>query len=303
MNNDARTPLDPHAASPAGVSSSRAEVSAPLTDAPIAVAAPRLGAVFAAIWGKTVAFVRRYTFNTISQLFSIYLLFLVVFFGARGISGAVGGSPAALGETLDAAVVGFFLWFLALAAHSDLAFSIMNEARFGTLEQLMMTPVGFRWVGLFQVITGTIVAFVMSGVILGAMVLTTGRTLHIDVVTVLPLLLLVAATAIGIGYALGGLALIYKRIDALFQMMQFFFILLIAAPAAVPSLPLLTLLPMSLTSRLLNEAMTEGLRLSQLGGGRIALAVFSTALYFIGGLAVFSRLERKARDSGSLAQY
>lgn len=264
---------------------------------------PKRSVVAAAIWYKTVVMLRRYLFNTISMMISLYVLFLIMFFGAQGIGGAVGGNPVALGNTLDATVVGFFLWFLAFGSYADLAQTIMQEARLGTLEQLMMTPVGFRWVAVFQVVTSTLVSLLMSGVILVAMMLTTGRQLHIDLVTVLPLLLLAAATAIGIGFAFAGLALIYKRIEALFMVMQFFFVALISAPAFIKPLPLLALLPVSLPSLLLNEAMTDGLRLVDMGADRLLLAVLSSALYFAAGLFVFARMERKARGSGNLAQY
>lgn len=264
---------------------------------------PRLSAVAGAIWLKTVSMLRRYAFNTISQMLSLYVLFLIVFYGAQGIGTAVGGAPAAVGTTLDATIIGFFLWFLALTTSSDLSWGIMNEARLGTLEQQMMTPVGFRWVSLLGVFTNTVVSLLMSGVILAAMVLTTGRQLHIDFITVVPLLILISTTTIGIGFITAGLALVYKRVDAVFQMMQFVFIAFIGAPALIKSVPLLTLVPIALPSLLLNEAMAGGVRLFELGTDRLLLSVVSAAVYLALGLFIFGRAERKARNDGTLAQY
>lgn len=178
----------------------------------------------------------------------------------------------------------------------------MNEARLGTLEQLMMTPFGFRWVSVFEVVTATVTSLLMSGVILAAMLLTTGRQLQIDLVTIVPLLLLVTATAFGIGFGLAGLALVYKRIDAIFQVMQFFFIALISAPTFMP-MAMVNVLPLSLTSLLINYAMTDGVTLTELGAGRLAVAVINAAVYLGIGLFVFGRMEKKARLNGSLAQY
>lgn len=249
-----------------------------------------------------IGMLRRYAFNTLTQMISVYFLFLIVFFGTRGIAGAVGGSAVALGDTLDTTIVGFFLWFLALASHSELAWTVMNEARLGTLEQLMMTPFGFRWVSVFEVVTATVTSLLMSGVILAAMLLTTGRQLQIDLVTIVPLLLLVTATAFGIGFGLAGLALVYKRIDAIFQVMQFFFIAHISAPTFMP-MAMVNVLPLSLTSLLINYAMTDGVTLTELGAGRLAVAVINAAVYLGIGLFVFGRMEKKARLNGSLAQY
>lgn len=261
-----------------------------------------LSAVAVAMWNRNIIMLKRYAFNTLTQLINVYVLFLVVFFGARGIAGFVGGSPVALGDTLDATIVGFFLWFLALSSHSELAYSIMNEARLGTLEQLMMTPVGFRWAAFFETASTTVTNLIMSGVILAAMLLTTGRQLTIDLVTIVPLLLLATATAYGIGFAVAGLALVYKRIDALLLFFQWIWLALIGAPALLPG-PVVALLPLSLVSRLLNEAMTQGTFLTDLGTGRLLSAVLNAAACVVLGVVVFSRMERKARKSGSLAQY
>ncbi len=264
--------------------------------------APRLSSLAAVTWSKTIILLKRYALNTLAQLLNVYLLFLLVIFGARGVAGAVGGSPAALGETLDAAIVGFFLWYLALASNAELSYSIMNEARLGTLEQLMMTPFGFRWVGLFQTAAATVTSLLMSGAVLAAMLVTTGRQLQIDLVTIVPLLLLVTATSFGIGFALAGLALVYKRVDAVFQFMQYVFLALIGAPAFLPE-PIVAVLPMSPVSRLISQAMTQGTFLTDLGAGRLLAAALNTGVYVGAGLFVFGRMEKKARRIGSLAQY
>lgn len=270
---------------------------------PTGDAVPKLSALASVVWNKAIILLKRYAFNTITQMVSVYFLFLVVFFGARGITAAVGGSPIALGDTLDATIVGFFLWFLALASYAELAYSIMNEARLGTLEQLMMSPFGFRWVAVFEVAASTVTSLVMSGFVLAAMLVTTGRQLQIDFITIVPLLLLVTVTAFGMGFMLAGLALIYKRIDALFQVMQFVFIILIGAPAFVSSTSILSVLPLSLTTSLIHEAMTDGTFLTELGAARLLTALVNAAVYFGVGLYVFGRMERKARLSGTLAQY
>lgn len=264
---------------------------------------PKLSAVALAVWNKTIIMLRRYTFNTITQLISIYVLFLIMFMGIRGIGGAVGGNAIAVGDTLDATIVGFFMFFVVFGTYGSLSQTIMNEARLGTLEQLMMTPFGFRKLAGFEVLTNIVVQLVMSGVMLVAMLFTTGRTLHIDVATVLPLMLLSATTAVGIGFAFAGLALMFKRIEALFMVMQFVFVGLVSAPAFTKSALVLALLPVSLSSLLLNEAMTDGLTLLNMGADRLALAVLSSAFCYAAGLLVFSRMERSARDSGNLAQY
>jgi len=263
---------------------------------------PRMSAVAVAMWNRNIIMLKRYAFNTLTQLINVYVLFLVVFFGARGLAGAVGGSPVALGDTLDATIVGFFLWYLALSSHSDLAYTITNEARLGTLEQLMMTPFGFRWAAFFEAASVTVTNLITSGVILLAMLLTTGRQLSIDFVTIVPLLLLATATTYGIGFLVAGVALVYKRIDAFMLFFQWIFLALIGAPALFPTW-LVRVLPLATISELLNEAMTRGTFLTDLGAGRLGAAVINTAACVVVGALAYSWMEHKARISGSLAQY
>lgn len=262
-----------------------------------AAPAPSLWALIRALWHRSAVMFVRYAVNTVGTLVSVYLVFLVSFFGAH----YLGGNTPAMGHTVSGLVVGFFLWFLVIATYSDLSWNIMREAQWGTLEQLMMTPFGFRWVSLITVIVDTVINFLLASLMLAAMILTSGRPLHIDLVTVVPLLILVVANGVGIGFAMAGLALIYKRIESLFQVLQFVFIGLIAAPVA--SYPLLAALPLSMPSHLIGEAMTNGTRLWQLPAGELAVATLVSAAYLALGLYVFGVMERRARLSGNLAHY
>ncbi len=56
------------------------------------------------------------------------------------------------------------------------------------------------------------------------MMATTGKWMNLDFVSLVPLLAITLLGAYGFGFALGGLALVFKRIQALFQIMQFVFI-------------------------------------------------------------------------------
>ncbi|MBX6350238.1 MAG: ABC transporter permease [Clostridia bacterium] len=255
-----------------------------------------------ALWHRSAVMFLRYAFNTLGLLVSLYLVFLVFFLGANYVGGGFAGSPVpGLGRTLDQLVVGFFLWFLALAAYQDLADKVMQEAQWGTLEQVMMTPFGFRWVSLVTVLVDTVLNFAIAAVILAAMLLTSGRTLHVDLATVVPLLLLVVGTSVGLGFGLAGLALIYKRVQALYQVLQFLLIFLIAAP--LDASPLLGLLPLTLPAHLTIDAMTQGTRLWQMPVRELALASVVSAAYLALGLLVFGRMERAARATGNLAHY
>lgn len=240
---------------------------------------------------------RRYLFDTVGAVVTIYILFLVTFFGARALGGGVPG----FGGTLDAIVVGFLVWTFALSAYSDLAWRMVREAQEGTLEQLYMSPVGFIWVCLFRIATSFLPMLIMNGVLLVMMMAATGRWVHLDVVSLLPLVLLTLAGVYGIGFIMGGLALVFKRIESFVQIFQFAMVGLIAAP--IDRFPVLRYLPLAEGSRLIRRVMAEGLSLGTLPTSDLVFLVINAAFYFGSGLLVFNLLLKTAKNRGLLGHY
>ena len=92
--------------------------------------------LFKTIFKKEWIDYKRYPFNMISSIITVYLVFLVFFLGLKFIA----GGTTKFGSTTEGLIVGFFIWTYAISAYSSLSWSLMNEARAGTLEQLYMCP-------------------------------------------------------------------------------------------------------------------------------------------------------------------
>ncbi|MCR4392706.1 MAG: ABC transporter permease [Candidatus Acetothermia bacterium] len=240
---------------------------------------------------------KRYPFNTLSALATLYIVFLLLFAGARY---AQGMGVDLFGEGLESLVVGYLVWTFAIIAYSDLSWEMMREAQQGTLEQLYMCPVGFRFVSASWIVASFLVSLLWVAVLLGLMTLTTGRLLRLPLGTVLPLLLLTVAPVYGIGFVMAGLALVYKRIQAFFQVLQFVFVALVALPADAPWGKAL---PLALGTRLLGRVVVDGETLTTLPLGDL-LALVGTAVFYLAvGVAVFRVFEGVAKDRGLLAHY
>lgn len=248
-----------------------------------------------AVARKQVTLLARYPLNTASMLVSLYVFFAIVFFGGRAVAGA------AIADTLPGIVVGFFLYTMTIVAYSGMAWDVTREAQWGTLEQLYLSPYGLGRVVAVKSAVNVALSGLWGAIILASMLLTTDQTLTIDLATIVPIGLLALAPAVGIGFVFGGLALVYKRIESVFQLLQFAFIGLIAAP--VGQYPLLKLAPMSLGSHLLSAAMIRGVRLWEMPAIDLALLVGLAALYLGAGYAVFALLGRRARRLGVLGHY
>lgn len=248
-----------------------------------------------ALLRKSIVLRVRYAFNTVTNVVVIYAFFVLLVFGGRQIA------PQMITHSLSDIIVGFFLLLMATVVFSDFSWEMLHEARWGTLEQLYMTPLGFGQVMFLMAGVNVLVGFVYGVALLALMLLTTNATLAFDPLTVVPIGLLALSTTVGIGFALGGLALVFERIENVFQVVLFAFIVFIATP--VEGSLLLKLLPLSLGSYLLRQSMTEGIPLWELPAFDLGLLVIKSIVYVAVGYLLFQYAGRVARKRGRFGQY
>lgn len=235
---------------------------------------------------------RRYWFDTIFSFVGIFLLFTMVFWGARGI----GGADVRHGETLPAIVIGFVVLTVVLGSYFTMSVWVTQEAALGTLEQLAMSPFGLLGVLVAEYAASLWFQVALITVMLLASEAVSGQWLHIDLVTLGPLLGLLLVQMLGLGLAMGGAAIVFKRVASLNNLMQFVFFALIAVP--IVDDPWVRYLPISLTNDLIRQSTVRSTGLLDLDQGDVVAAVALSAAYLAVGVAVFLRMERVARDRG-----
>lgn len=256
-------------------------------------------ALFKAQLKMRYIYLKRYYFDTLSMIITMFLVFLIIFYGAMALLG--GATPTDSGDTLEGIVVGFMVWTFALMAYATLSWGMIEEAQQGTLEQLYMSPLGFGWVTIFRVVANFIVNALMVIVVLLLMMAVTGKWLHLDVLSLIPLILLTVAGAYGIGFFMGGLALVFKRVQSALQVLQFVLVIFIAAPLGW--LPFMKFLPLSLGTRLIGMVMIGERSLLQLPPSDVLFLIGNSAFYFGLGFLAFKFFEDVARDRGLLGHY
>lgn len=244
---------------------------------------------------KQLILLARYRLDTAARFASMFAFFALVFFGGRAVAGP------AIADSLDGVVVGFFLWTLATVAFRGLASDLADEAQWGTLERLFLSPYRFGTVVAVKTGTNLCLSLAWAGAMLVAMMAVTGRWLHLDLPTVVPLAILTLAPVAGVGLLLGGLAVLYKRVENLFGLVSFGFVPLIAAP--VDRVGMLKLLPMAHGSYLVRRAMEDGLHLLAVPAADLGLLVVTGGCYLFAGAYCLHRAQRRARRQGRLAQY
>lgn len=240
---------------------------------------------------------RRYVLDIVGLLVTTYAVFVLLLLGAR----AVGGAGFADEGGTGGLVVGFVVVTLVTLSYSTVAAGVQEEASRGTLEQIAMSPYGLPVVLLVTTIAASGFQVAEMTVLLVAAVLTTGTTLSPDLLSALPIVVLILAGVQGVGFVMGGLALVFKRVTSLTALLPLLFIVLVAAP--YDSLRLLGLLPVTGGASLLEDVLVDGTALTALPPADLGLLLASSALWLGGGLLVFSRLERVARSRALLGQY
>lgn len=95
---------------------------------------PSLRILSRAVAVKELVLLRRYPLNSLSQLFTIYLYFLILFFGGQALLGPT------IADSFNGIIIGFFLRTIGSLAFGHLAWAVTLEAQWGTPEQLYMSP-------------------------------------------------------------------------------------------------------------------------------------------------------------------
>lgn len=239
----------------------------------------------------------RYPVEMVGGLVTFYVLFLMVFLGAL----TFGDSDVRTSDTLSAVAVGYVVFMLALASYQGFGQQLMQESAGGTLEQLAMSPVGLRRVLLVDFFAQVTINVLTIGVVVVPIMATTGRWLHVDLVSVLPLVLATLSGVVGVGLAVGGLYVVFKRLQQVAQIIGFTFVFLVAAP--VFDRPLLKLLPLGHGNALLRRVLVDEVSITELGAGEILTLLAVNIGWLVVGLVVFGTMERLARERALLGQY
>ncbi len=246
--------------------------------------------------GKVGIEMLRYLPNTISLVVTFYAIFLFMFFGIQ-----IVGDPGSATENVRYLIVSNAFWFMLILGISSMGWEVTSEATRGTLEQLYMSPVG-AWRILLARMSGTLLLnlVIMVAMILVSM-LTAGQWLNL---APLPLLLILAPTLVcitGLGFATAGLALVFKQIGALLQILQFAFLGLAFVPLAAA--PWLEYAPVVKGVDMVRSVMIEGSGLTEFGAQEWLSLLLNAAVYFALGLGFYLLCERRALRRGLLGQY
>jgi len=297
MSDDPEPATAAHAAGSVGQSSASTDAATPTETDPMQNE-PRPATYYhlakAVLFREYLLFVR-YPANAIGGIIVALFFFGVLFYGGRLVAGR------ALTDSIEGIIVGYFLWTLSVGAYSSVSNDLGSEVQWGTLERHITTPFGFAPVALLKGVAKVVRTFLTSAVILAVMLVVTDTQLSLQPITVVVIAGLSITSVLGLGFAAGGVTVLYKRIGNWLNLLQFGFVVLISAP--VLDVPWIRLLPLAHGSELLQRAMVDGTSLWAFGYVDLGLLVAVAGGYLGGGYLVFHYATRRARRLGVLGDY
>lgn len=244
----------------------------------------------AEFWRHLLA-LRRYPLELLGAVVSLSLIFYLLFLGARFLA----GPGAEFGGRLEAVLVGYLLWSFTLLSYSSLSFGLTEEAQTGTLEQVFLTSYGPIPLFLVRNLSGLLIQGLLVFLIALVLMALTGARLSFNPWVVLPFLAVLLG-GYGLGFAMGSLALLYKRIGQLLGLSEFLLLFLLQ----VPGQGLFLLLPMVPGAALARSMLAEGAPLDPLF---LLLAFLNGFLYLGLGLFLFKLAVHRAKKLGLLHGY
>lgn len=246
---------------------------------------------------QTIITFRRYLFETLSGVITLFLLFLALFYGAK----AFGAGAPRFGNALEGIVVGYMVWGLALFTYSAMAQELTMEAQLGTLEQLAMSPMGLPAVMIGRALSNLLWQLIVMSVMLMMMMASSGQWLHIDLISLLPLVFLTVGGVVGLSFAMGGLAIVFKRVTSALQILQIVFIGMVALP--VGRFPWIKYFPLAWGKEMLNRVMIDGTSIFALQAGDVGFLLAHATAYIVVGMMIFKYFEKVARQRALLGHY
>ncbi|WDV45716.1 hypothetical protein PV797_19820 [Clostridiaceae bacterium M8S5] len=242
----------------------------------------------------------RYRFNTLSEILSFYFLFLGMFYGIKMFGVGMNVSKVNLGNTLEGFVVGYFLWTIMIMVYSDTAHGIISDANRGTLEQISMSNARLQNVLVIRSLSNLIVNLIICFIVLICVMETTGYWLDINILLLLPIIIIGIFSMLGIGLIFGGLALIFKKIQSLLNVIQYFLIALVLPSKGSILDSILPFRPTTIGAFKIIMGKQSLLSFSAID---YVLLITNSAVYFVIGIIVFKKCSEIARKRGLLGQY
>lgn len=240
-----------------------------------------------------------YKFNVISEFITLGIYFLgtalLMNYGNTNL------------EEFGPSLIGYIVWVYS-SYILKVSLILTLEGRSGTLEQMYMSPVHPALI----FIGASISTIVSSSLMIAAMTIIISLVCSIYIpfhLTVFPILAIILIGLIGFGLCIAGMALLYKNVGGLIDLIDNLLFYLSGSMLPIEQLPawiqkIAHTLPTAEGIIVLRDVIFDAQTIPELiQNGKLLFLIVNSTLYFLGGLLLFIYCERIAKNRGSLGQY
>lgn len=238
----------------------------------------------------------RYKVESILSFLFLLALFFGVLMGVRVSS----GEELGLGDGNESFLIGFMCWLFVTGGLTQVANCVEEESKTGTLEPLFMSSYHPVTIFLARSFSSLAIGIPALAILFVVLYFASGSSLHLSHQVILPLIS-IDLTANGIGFFLGGLALLLKRVRMILVLAQIAAIAAMLPHDGVQISQILTyVFPIVPGIDALRSIMVDEKTLGI--DTQLALLV-NGLLYLAIGIIFFMASINIARKRGSLGQY
>jgi ABC-type polysaccharide/polyol phosphate export permease len=234
---------------------------------------------------------RRYFVNSLFGIITLMIVFYGLLFGSRFVANADTLSQ----NNIETSLVNFFLWLLVLTSFSSISTLLIEEFYTGTLETLMLAFPNLTILLLFRSLTNLIFALSINLFVLIIMLLFTSIKIHLSFSLIVPAIGLIL-TGYGFGYVVAAVALKFRQISSITNLLQFCLLFVISIPATLFS----EFLPFIMSASLVRN-ITFSHYSPRLFEALICL--FNGLIYFTFGILIFRHILSVVKKTQRLNGY
>src|SRR5262245_15417051 len=211
-------------------------------------------------------------------------------------------------EQVAPLLLGFVGYIFFHMQTNRLFWGLLGEMQSGTLEQMYVSSLP-SWLLTIGLEAAAVVEAALSAIVLYLLIeLVAPVAMPLRWAALLPLVTLVVGS-VGYSLILGGLTLLFKRLEILKEMFQTVVLIFGGVFVSLDHMPgwmatIARFLPLTPGVEVLRKILLEGVSLLELSSdGTLLWLVSSAVVYLVLGIGIFRWCERIARQWGTLGQY
>lgn len=240
---------------------------------------------------------KRYIVNTIFAQAFVLMIFFLIKFGFTTFTGL----PFNVGNDFTNLIVGYIVWVQAISCLELTTEKIKNETQMGTIEQLYTSCYPFLRILISNLFVQFFISLFLMLFFICIITFLGGVNFNFDIISISITFVPIIMSFYGIGIALGGLTLLYKRINSFTGMVHFLVLIILAIPTS--SFWLIQYLPGKLGLNSLSNVLVNDTSWNELITVDMFVIYVISTLYLFLGIFIFKKCEKKSKIIGTLSQY